>query len=192
MLEKKLAGYFTNWCYRNYPMDEERTVAVKYGIEILLNTGLKFIGLFVLAALCGRVSEAFIAIICFSLLRTNAGGFHLHSSMGCFMGMCFIAGISVFLSERIFYLNLLGACIIILIITNLMYRYAPCSTSNNPIKNPRTVNKKKAYAVLTVWGIGAFILAIPDVKIKILLLIPLIIETISILPIFNMRNKYNR
>lgn len=186
MLSKKVA----KWCCRSSSQDNY-DIAV-YGIEILLDTITKFFALTVIALLSGSLTEMLISVSIFSSLRFFAGGKHMMSSLGCFLSMFFIYLFtvlvtwltnlhSVFLPDFV----LLPLLLLLIVLTVL---YAPAPSINNPITDKIILHKKKIGAVILtcIFCIAIYFL---DRSYKTLILIPLICEVVTILPIVNYKIK---
>lgn len=73
----QMACYIVKKMKRNNVIDEDNMELYIFGIEILLITIIKYLGLFIIALLLGVVKEAITFIIAFSMLRIQAGGVHL-------------------------------------------------------------------------------------------------------------------
>lgn len=181
-ISKKIA----RWCYTGTGSGDLEITS--YGIELLLDTLSKLIALLLFAAFIGSLPEMVIVLLTFSSLRYFAGGFHMQSNLGCFLSMVFIAGLSLAVQKLAFFYQLafprIGLVVVLFVLVALVFLYAPAATRNNPIKDQKTVKKKKLYAVILSVFISFVIFYIPD-NIKFLLLVPFICEVITILPIVN-------
>lgn len=147
-MEHLLASKITEWCAGRNDMSETQAAVVTYGIELLFNTLFKLIGLLILAGLFHRTLEVIVAIVCFSLLRSQAGGVHMQTSIGCFSAMVFIAALSCLGAEFITHLPpalLAGISVGIVVLNKL---YAPFFTENNPIEDEKIIKRKNIGAVV--------------------------------------------
>lgn len=188
-MEHMIACKITDWCKRRYDMSESQVVTVTYGIELLLNNVLKMVALFIIAVIFGRVPEYFIAIGCFASLRSYAGGLHMQTSLGCFLTMLTIFVLSCLGAEYVTYLPLwalIGAAAVSIVILSI---YAPFYTKNNPIRDPQIIKKKKAGSIILAAVFFMAAALIPVMSVKMLILVPITIESLSILPIWHVLEK---
>ena len=87
MIAKKIAYC----CCKN----EEEQEIVQYGLELILENIGKAVGIIGVALFTGYVYQVIIAAIVFMSLRSMAGGIHCKTSLGCFLAMLLVIGISV-------------------------------------------------------------------------------------------------
>ncbi len=181
-ISKKIAS----WCYAGTQAGDVEITA--YGIEILLDTLTKLLAFILIAILMGCLQEMLIVLIIFSSLRFFAGGFHMHSNLGCFMSMLLIFGLSISIEKfSISYQIVIPKgflVLVLLVLVGFVFLYAPSATLNNPIKNYKVAQKKKLYSVI-LSGIFSLIIWYVPSNVKFLLLIPFICEVVTILPIVN-------
>lgn len=188
-MEHKLADRITRWCMEHYEMTEGKAAAVTYGIELLFDTLFKVIGLLILGILFHRTWEVIVTLACFCSLRSQAGGVHMQTNLGCFSSMLAVCALACAGAEYIEALPLwlLAAVSIVILLLNKIY--APFFTENNPIEDERILRRKNHFSV----GLSAILLGIvwvvPDWELKLLMLIPVLIESLSILPCWHGRKK---
>lgn len=184
-MEQVVAKQIINWCDRHYPMNGDAKTVVTYGIELLLNSGLKIAAILLAALLAGKFTETGIALACFCSLRSFAGGVHMKSSLGCFLSMVSVCGLSVGLSQLMQGTSIAANMVIIAFVLYSLWRYAPSCTQNNPIGD-RVIRKHKKTGAMVVWLIlSTIVLYTPIDRFQILILAPMLIEAITILPIVN-------
>lgn len=188
-MEHMLASKITAWCLRRNEMSETQAIAVTYGIELIFNSLFKMIGLILLGLVFGRAWDVILSIGCFSLLRSCAGGVHLKSSLGCFLSMAMVCVLSCVGAEYIGYLpiGVMIALTIGIIVVNKLY--APFFTENNPIEDGKLIKKKNIGAVIISVILLAIIWITPIWKLKMIMLIPVTLETLSILPCWHGTKK---
>lgn len=170
MIAKKIAYC----CCKN----EEEQEIVQYGLELILENIGKAVGIIGVALFTGYVYQVIIAAIVFMSLRSMAGGIHCKTSLGCFLAMLLVIGISVGCCHLIvpIWIYIFGTIFIEL----LFYQYAPCDTSNNPILDERIRNKKKIGAML-LGGILLFaIISVDNLEIKNIVFVSMVLEGITI------------
>ena len=183
-ISKKIA----RWCYAGTQTGDVEITA--YGIEVLLDTLTKLLAFILIAIIIGCLQEMLIVLMIFSSLRYFAGGFHMRSSLGCFLSMFIIFGLSIVIERiSIFYQIVIPKGILVLVLLVLVgfvFLYAPSATVNNPIKDYRVAQKKKLYSVILSGFFSLIIWYVPN-NVKFLVLAPFICEVITILPIVNYR-----
>ena len=181
-MEHMLASKITQWCMRHNEMSETQAEVVTYGIELLFNNIFKFIGLLILGILFHRTGEVVLSIACFSLLRSQAGGLHLETNIGCFSSMMFICILSCAGAEFVHELPLALLVVVSVAIVVLNIVYAPFVTKNKPIEDKMILRRKHICAVVLAVLLLAVMWAVPAWNIKMLILVPVTIETLTILP----------
>lgn len=118
---------------RNSIIEEENIEVYHYGLELILATIFKFIGLMVIAAITGLVMETIIFIMFFCSLRLQAGGYHAKSIMGCFIGMVSFTFISISLVKLLPIHNQLNYILLSIIVSKyLVFTFAPLENENKP------------------------------------------------------------
>ena len=188
-MEHMLASRITKWCMGRSEMSQEQAEAVTYGIELIFNSVFKVVVLVLIGLIFHRADEVIIGLGCFSLLRSFAGGVHKETNMGCFLSMLLICVVSSLGAQFITYLPIWLMIIIAIAVLVLIKLFAPFVTENNPIEDPEILKKKKrgAFILSAVLLLAVFI--IPIWRIKMLILIPVIIETATILPCWHKNSK---
>lgn len=188
-MEHMLASKITAWCLKRNEMSETQAIAVTYGIELIFNSLFKVIGLILLGLVFGRAWDVILSIGCFSLLRSCAGGVHMKSSLGCFLSMALVCVLSCVGADYIGYLpvGVMIALTIGIIVVNKLY--APFFTENNPIEDEKIIKKKNIGAVVISVILLVIIWITPIWNVKMLMLIPVALETLSILPCWHGTKK---
>lgn len=182
-MQKRLAEAIGKWCFKNSKVKEESKAIVVYGIELYLNTFLKAIGLLLLGLCFGTLWETIIAMSTFYLLRISAGGVHSHSNIGCFLSMTGVCSGAI-CADRIISKIPYEFCIGIMIVCCVfLYLYAPSHTQNNPITDIKIRKKKRMSAIVKCIVFITIAIFIP--KVQLLILVPVMIEVFTILPIVN-------
>lgn len=188
-MEHMLASKITAWCLKRNEMSETQAIAVTYGIELIFNSLFKVIGLVLLGLVFGRAWDVILSIGCFSLLRSCAGGVHMKSSLGCFLSMALVCVLSCVGADYIGYLpiGVMIALTIGIIVINKLY--APFFTENNPIEDEKIIEKKNVGAIIISIVLLVIIWVIPIWNVKMIMLIPVTLETLSILPCWHGTKK---
>lgn len=170
-------------------MSETTAIAVTYGIELLFDTLFKLIGLLILGALFHRIGEVILAVVCFSTLRSQAGGVHMRTDLGCFSSMLLVCTLACVGAEYIHELPVAVLAVLSVLILVLNKLFAPFFTENNPIVDEQILRRKNIGAVVLAAIMLVIIWVVPLWKIKMLMLIPVTIETLSILPCWHGRKQ---
>ncbi|MDR7856823.1 accessory gene regulator B family protein [Tissierella sp.] len=120
-------------CDKNI-IGEEDIDVYHYGLELLLATLFKAMGLMAIAAITGLVKEAIIFTMFFSSLRVQAGGYHAKTIIGCFIGMVVFTFTSITL-VRMIPLDYQQQYILVAVVSSiaLVFVYAPMESENKPL-----------------------------------------------------------
>lgn len=138
---------------KNSIIEEENVEVYHYGLELILATIFKSIGLMVIAAITGLVVETIIFILFFSGLRLQAGGYHAKSIMGCFIGMVSFTFISISLVKLLPIHNQLNYILLSMIISiYLVFTYAPLENENKPSTKEQNIEYRFRSLVTVVMG----------------------------------------
>lgn len=189
MLENRIANYLAKWCFKKCSIENASIIEVAYGIELFLNSVLKGIGLLLIAAVLGRIPEMVIAIGCFALLRKFAGGLHMKSSMGCFLGMLSVWLLSEAADRFLPIMPILVTAGLYIVLFVLIYIYAPYTTENNPIHDEKIISQKKTGSRIIIILLAVAAVILRDTAYGIYIIIPSVMETLSILPILTERKS---
>lgn len=185
---KALTGRIVDWCNSLYPMEREQEIAVRYGLELLLENLIKLIGIFVLAGICGKMGETLIFCLIFCPFRMLAGGIHMKTSFGCFVFMLILIGMGILAGE---YLVLGGAVRlgVIILAAALCWLYAPRDTRKNPIAWESVRYKKKYLSILFCLASMAAVEWTTGEEIKVLAVTAILLEVVTILPVTDYINE---
>lgn len=81
------ASKITIWSHQRNPINKEEQVVIQYGIEVILENVIKYLALLLLGILLHKTGETIIILISFALLRSQAGGYHAETNLGCMLWM---------------------------------------------------------------------------------------------------------
>lgn len=174
-----------------YEMPQSKADAVTYGIELIFDSLFKLLGILLLGILFGCAWEMVLAVACFSTLRSQAGGFHMKSDLGCFLVVLSVCVLACVGAEYIQELPAVVLAVLSVAILILNKKYAPFFTENNPIEDEQIIKKKNRGAVIFAAAFLLIIWIVPVWKVKLLMLIPVTLETLSILPCWHGKKKRN-
>lgn len=193
----KFCEYLTQKIRKQMPeIDDERTEAILYGIQLIIGEIPKIFLMFALGIILGLWWQTLLAFFLILPYKACSGGFHLKTHLGCFIctnivycGNALISTIFNFPSEMYKYITAIAIWIFGVIMVSI---YAPADTENLPIltKKERKIKKILSYIFLTINMIVAIF--IKNNIIANILIFGTIIQTISITRIaYNItKNKY--
>lgn len=179
----------SNWIVKRMKIempeiDDERAEAIKYGLQLIIGEFPKFIILFTLAFILKIGWLTVFAFFSILPYRMVAGGFHLHTHIGClvctcgfYIGNVLISSYLVDITNNIKYITIIMVLIITIINIKL---YAPADTTNVPILREKERKTKKALSY--IFSILTLICAaiIKNNIISYILIINTLFESISI------------
>lgn len=192
-MEKWISNKIADWCIKRNKVTEIQETAIRYGIELYLDSLLKIVLLLIIGALCNKFIETVIVVSCFSLLRGEAGGIHMQTSLGCFLSMCMMTLLSVAGAEMLPPITLIPSLCIFTMSLLAVYFFAPYSTENNPITDVKIRKQKRKRAIIIIVAFAAITSLVQNSHLRALILLPVIIEIITILPFWKGREvrQYN-
>ena len=180
-LSRRLAGQVASSNQRDKAVRGDSVKVVAYGLELIIDTLIKFILILGCAVAVGLGQEVLLALAGFWSMRSQAGGYHMRTGAGCTFMMIALCGISSVLSKFLRW-NSVFLVLSVFFVLVLLYWSAPCDTKNNPISkiSVRKKMKRNSLIVMSFWGIIALMSSADSVKG--LIMIPCIWESLSILP----------
>lgn len=144
-IEEKITRKICRYCYSGDSNDELEVI--EYGISLLIETVFKMLILLLISIMLGKLFEFFCFVIVFCPLRSQAGGFHCKTNIGCTISLFVIYGASLLFDYiEISKPALFAAFIACFIICSI---FAPSSTENNPI-NDRNIKLRKKIVSLII------------------------------------------
>lgn len=78
----RMAGYIAQWSVSRCG-HSEKTLIFQYGIELLIDTSVKYLLFLLFGCLFGKSAEVVLVLVVFSGIRASAGGIHARTSIGC-------------------------------------------------------------------------------------------------------------
>lgn len=134
----------------------------KYGLEVFVSLLTKIILLTIIAYIFNVIIEMAIFASTFFILRTNAGGYHAKTFLGCFTATVMSIFITVQILNNIlvsFYFTL-----IILIIANiLIFLYAPVDTPNKVLTQKEYyIYRKRSLKFAALFTLGIIMIYLVD------------------------------
>ena len=181
---KKISDKIIEWCKQNYQFAEDEYPVFEYGIQLILNTFLKVIMIFMIGFVIGYFQEVVVTLSVFCGIRHFAGGVHCKTDLGCFCVMLFICMCPIFMFrvDENFSKWIWGVISVYSVYE--MIRYAPRNSKVNPIYDSKILVRKRIGSLI-VTGIAVLLLfCYPELNMRWLIAMPLFIEAVTISPIF--------
>lgn len=172
----KLAIRIIDSCKSIVSLDSYEVIRYTYGMEVFLEFVWKLIGIVIVGVLIPRRRIFYLAIICFVLLRINAGGKHCKKSISCFVAMIAIGLLSMCLSEWVHMSTVVG-CIFFAIFLIAVQMYAPYITTD---LSHNKFSRKKRLTSLTLIIYLLLFIGIQDLTFRHVFLYSSIMEILSI------------
>lgn len=175
-----LCGGIADWCKKNGAVSEENYPIILYGIQVLLNTSLKVLGILLTGALLHRFVAVAISMAVFCSMRYWTGGWHSKSHLGCFCTMLIPCVCPSLL------MGVDGAWVPWVLRGMLVYsvyaviRYAPCNSEVNPICDPKILKAKRVGSVMEMLGVVIGMFLCSNVKTLWLISVPLFANAIML------------
>lgn len=119
---------------------------VRYGVLLTLETVYKVLIILILGCLLGVFKETLAFFVGFSGFRRYAGGFHMKSSMGCFLTVALLWGISMISTYINF--NAFSYMVCFAISFVLILCFAPSWTKESVIKDYSEIKRRKYMSVV--------------------------------------------
>ena len=150
----KICSFLTNKIRQEVPdIDDERAEVINYGLEIIVGEVPKTFVMLGVAYLLGVFWESLIVFALLIPYRGAAGGFHLHSHLGCIIATCIqYCGVAL-LGKYIIMLDVAKYILIgiVWIFAMMMIKlYAPADTEAVPILQEKLRRKKRIVSYLAV------------------------------------------
>ena len=152
----KICMFLTNKIRKEVPdIDDERAEVINYGLQIIIGEVPKTFVMLAVAYVLGVFWESLITFAVLFPYRGAAGGFHLHSHLGCIVSTCIMYSGVAFLSKYIVMTELVKYVVIaaVWVFGMIMIKlYAPADTEDVPILQASVRKKKRilSYISLTI------------------------------------------
>lgn len=146
-LTKKITEQITLYVPNTTP---EKAEQIKYGLYVFITDTLKLCAILLTATALGQFKFALLASIVFSITKSNWGGVHAKTQLGCVIThFTFIFG-TVYIAQavRIMYLNI----VLFAVAGVLIFLYAPADLPSKPIIS---LKRKKELRIRSavVWAV---------------------------------------
>lgn len=133
------------WLDNINPQQEETSIAIQYGLELLLDNILKLVLILGIGLLFRKGMATVCVLLSFCVLRLQAGGIHAKSNVGCMACMLCIWGISMMGMQ---YITLSDISLLVFYVVEMfiVFIYAP-KTINLDCLSKKCILRKKIYSL---------------------------------------------
>lgn len=179
----RIAVGFCDWLDKISPKTQEENKVIQYGMELLLDNVIKLIAILIIGSVLGKGFETLVVLSAFCGLRSQAGGIHAKTGLGCGFSMLLVWAISI--SGDIFFDIKISLLPYIYIVSMLVIVYCVPRTINIEYFTSQDKLRKKLYsiAIMTLMMVIAFL----NQPLRELIMYPVILEVLTLLP----KNKTN-
>lgn len=174
----KISIFICNWMNKINYRDEEENRVIQYGLELLLDSIIKFILIFLIGIIVGKWKETLIILLSFCGLRLQSGGKHAKTGIGCSLSMIMIWGSSLLLD--MFLIIEFVPLLFIYIICSIVVVYSAPKTKNIQYFSIKEKHRKKFFAFSYLTLLFVFAVVIPSIRGVIIY--PVILEVLTLLP----------
>lgn len=135
-------------------IDVEDVEAYQYGMQLMFLKFVHYCGTFILGFLLGRGWEILVFLVCYTLLRTYAGGYHAKHSITCFLvSMTMI----LFISFTIDILPSMLCFIITMISVLVIVLFSPVMSEELPAEVDEIKRNKRMSRIISILLFASFI-----------------------------------
>ena len=175
---KMIKKLLSDWCGKSCNLNEIEYRTVQCGIEIMLNSALKILGILAIGLIAGEFLRFGLILLVMCSTRYFAGGRHCRTHTGCFLAMLGICILGTCFQRYVPMANTTVFSILVCFVIVLMSSSAPYISKVNPLDED-LINGKRAGSIMVsaIWlAIGGYYTAIGYC-----VLVPLIIECFTII-----------
>lgn len=170
---------------RYSPVSQEDNSVIQYGLELLLDSSVKIAIIQIVGIICGKGIETFVVLSVFCSLRLQAGGYHAHTGVGCFIYMAAICTLCLVLGSVI-QVKVWHLICFFTLAEGVLLRLAP-GTINREYFTVETVNRKKAWATLLL--VTDLVIAIACTRFRSYILLAVTSEALTLLPLYKTKRR---
>lgn len=185
---ENLCNKITKHIRKKIQMSDERAEIINFGLLVIFDEGPKVVILLLLAWYLKILELTLVTFIALSVYRSQAGGFHLESNIGClvfslsvFLGTSFIA--KAIVTTNMYLLYILYGLIFVLNVI-VISKYAPADTERIPIISSKIRRKHKIKSYIAMIGIYVYAILISKSQvISNICILTTLIQSIGMTPI---------
>lgn len=156
-------------------LDKENREVCVYGLELILLTAGDFIVLILSAIIMGKLLEGVLFLVVYSSIRSQAGGYHADSKIGCLGIFLIIFVMSLSLTDYIHDIPAAAYALICIVVIAIVSGLAPVEAVGVPIlEMKRKIMKKRALIIMSLCMAGSCILYIQDNRYYIYMLLAMV------------------
>lgn len=165
-------------------IDDERAEVIEYGLELVIGEVPKIILLILIAIVLKMGWLVLYAYITMLPYKITAGGFHLKTNIGCFIGTCTVYFGNVLLSQYIIwnpiYIKHITILLIWILSMIMISMYAPADTVNVPILRKKERKAKKIWSYIIATSMLIASVFIKENTFSNILIINVLVESLCI------------
>ena len=152
-----------------------------YGLELILNNVIKMGFYMLISIVLGKTIESLIIFASFAAIRIFACGWHARTDFGCFAACGCMWGISLLCSEYCRVFQNTETIVIVIILNSLLVLFSPSDNDCDTMKILEVLKLKMSSILVLnlLLGISFF----QNTHWKNCILVPVLIECITIIPI---------
>lgn len=184
LISEKTALYIS----QEINLDEEKKEIVAYAIETMLLSVVGFILIVTVGALFGAAFPAAVAAISGGLLRKLSGGAHFNTPYKCLIFGAVVYGLLGFIVKVYIASHgySIGVNLLLLIFSLLVVCiFAPVDSEAKPIHSADLRKKLKVFSIIFILLIFTLTLIIENLVIVQALILGVVYQAITLLPVFN-------
>lgn len=153
----KIIRILALWCCDGNETEDEIEV-ICFGLDLIWDNFLRLLIIILIGMLIGQGEKTVVSLLCFCSLRSQAGGVHMKSGIGCFLMMELVIQMSIIGANLINSVSdwwIVVECIIGIVI---IWIYAPNGGQYVELMAEERKKKKKRYAFVLwlFWCLVAF------------------------------------
>lgn len=141
----KIIRILAIWCCDGKETEDEIEV-ICFGLSLIWDNVFRLLIIVLIGILIGEGEKTVVSLLCFCSLRSQAGGVHMKSGIGCFLMMELVIQISIVVANLINIMPdwwIIVECIIGIVI---IWIYAPNGGQYVELMTEERKKKKKRYA----------------------------------------------
>ena len=179
----KISTEVCNWMNKINNKNPEENEIIQYGLELLLDNISKFLLIQIIGIVIGMGKETALILFSFCGLRSQAGGIHAKTGIGCTLSMLAI-WVSSILFNMFFEIKIVMLPYVYIFSAFLILIYAP-RTTNIRYFSPKDIWRKKVLSLVFLTLL--LVVAALNSELRGFIVYPVFIEVLTLL----LRNKTN-
>lgn len=131
----------------------------------MLLTVFDYLVLLITAGIMGKLIEGFLFLIVYSSIRSQAGGYHAKTKMGCLLEFLLAFMIALTIPDHVQEIPA-GICLMIgVVVYGVLLKWSPVESIGVPIcETAKKHMRNRALVILSLWLIGGIIMYLSGIK----------------------------